>query len=579
MMMISDDKAGTVGLKARLLGFAALSILLFTSCDAAIERDAFRAPPPPPAKTAAPQEMADHFVTGGARKDGRVRAAAGAPEAGAYATGAEPRPGDIDRERYENGEPNPVKIAAEEPVSTFSVDVDTASYAVARRFLNDGILPPREAIRVEEFVNYFDYAYPAPESAARPFQATTWLYETPWNAKTRILQIGLKGYEAAVPETQRANLVFLLDVSGSMGAPDKLPLLKKAMRLLVDELGPDDRVSIVVYAGAAGTVLEPTKGSEKGKILAALDRLSAGGSTAGGEGIRQAYALAEQNFDKDAVNRVILATDGDFNVGIADPDRLEAFVSEKRDAGIYLTALGFGRGNYNDALMQKIAQSGNGNAAYIDTLKEARKVLGHDLKATLFPIAADVKIQVEFNPALVAEYRLIGYETRALDRADFNNDKVDAGEIGAGHEVTALYEIVPVGSGARASDPLRYGAKEPEGKGAKGDEVAFLRIRYKEPGTAKSKLIETPVNASTLLRAEAVPQEARFAAAVAAFGQRLGGAPHLGEFDWDGMLSLAQGAKGEDPFGYRAEFVDLIRAAKAAPALPPLETARVGGVE
>ncbi len=315
-------------------------------------------------------------------------------------------------------------------------------------------------MRIEELINYFDYSYSLPESPEKPFEPMVAVYPTPWNVATKLLHIGIKGHDIVLDNKPRSNLVFLIDVSGSMGQSDKLPLLKNAFRLLISRLGKGDTVAIVVYAGAAGTVLKPTPVDEKHKILNALDRLQAGGSTAGGEGIRQAYALAEMDFDEDAVNRVILATDGDFNVGITNREELKDFVERKRRTGIYLSVLGFGQGNYNDALMQALAQNGNGNAAYIDNLNEARKVLVEEANATLFPIAKDVKIQVEFNPTKVVEYRLIGYETRRLKREDFRNDRVDAGEIGSGHAVTALYEITPVGSEARRIDDLRYQAKD-----------------------------------------------------------------------------------------------------------------------
>jgi Ca-activated chloride channel family protein len=468
----------------------------------------------------------------------------------------QPMPGDIDRDRFEHVKPNPVKVVAEDPVSTFSIDVDTASYAVVRRYLNDGALPPRDAVRLEEMINYFDYDYPLPKSKDPPFSTTVYLYKTPWNPGTELLHIGIKGYDVVQKARPPANLVFLIDVSGSMKQPNKLPLVQKALRLLVNQLGSNDHVSIVAYAGYAGTVLEPTKGSDKAKILAAIDKLSAGGSTAGGEGIRQAYQLAQANYDPGSVNRVMLATDGDFNVGIADPERLKDFVAEKRKTG-----------NYNDVMMQKLAQAGNGNAAYIDTLKEARKVLVTEMSSTIFPIAKDVKIQVEFNPAYVAEYRLIGYETRLLNREDFNNDQVDAGDVGSGHAVTALYEIVPVGSKARLTDPLRYGKEEAKPAPKEPGEIAFLKLRYKLPDSDKSELIEQPIRSDQLIAGK-IPQEPRFAAAVAAFGERLRGDPYLKNFGYDAILKLAQGARGKDPFGYRAEFVDLVRAAKAIPALP-----------
>ncbi len=360
------------------------------------------------------------------------------------------------RDRFDTIETNPLHVTAEEPVSTFSIDVDTSSYSFMRAALNDGALPPDDSVRVEELINYFPYDYPGPASAEEPFRATATVMPTPWNANTRLVSIGIKGFDIAPAERPRTNLVFLIDTSGSMQAPNKLPLLINSMRLLVDQLQPDDSVAIVVYAGSAGTVLEPTKVSDKAKILAALEGLSAGGSTAGAEGIRQAYQLAEQNFDKNGVNRVILATDGDFNVGITSNDELQSFVERERESGVFLSVLGFGRGNYNDSLMQTLAQNGNGAAAYIDTLSEARKVLVEESTSTLFPIAKDVKIQVEFNPATVSEYRLIGYENRLLNREDFNNDRVDAGEIGSGHTVTAIYEITPAGSPAKLVDDLRY---------------------------------------------------------------------------------------------------------------------------
>ena len=467
------------------------------------------------------------------------------------------------RDRFPESEPGRIHVTAEDPVSTFSVDVDTASYAVMRKALMQGVLPPGDAVRIEELINYFPYDYEGPESPETPFAADVTVMPTPWNDGTRLMRIGIQGYELAPEERPRANLVFLIDSSGSMNAPDKLPLLRNAFAMLVERLDADDTVAIVAYAGSAGTVLEPTPVSERGRILVALDRLSAGGSTAGGEGIRQAYALAEANFDPDGVNRVILATDGDFNVGIRSTADLQGFVERKRETGVFLSVLGFGRGNYNDRLMQALAQNGNGTAAYIDTLAEARKTLVEEATSTLFPIAKDVKIQVEFNPAAVAEYRLIGYETRLLNREDFNNDAVDAGEIGSGHAVTALYEITAPGSEARRVEALRYGAAEaPEGP---ADELAFVKIRYKAPEGAESRLITRPV---TEADATVAPDEdARFAAAVAGAGQLLRGGRHLGDWGYDEAVALASGAKGADPYGYRAEFVQLLRLADSAAAM------------
>jgi Ca-activated chloride channel family protein len=467
------------------------------------------------------------------------------------------------RDKFVDIKTNPVKVTAEEPVSTFSIDVDTASYSFVRAALNQNVLPQKDAVRVEEMINYFPYDYEGPADRAEPFKASVTLMPTPWNPDTRLMHVGIKGFALNGQEKPRSNLVFLLDTSGSMEEPNKLPLLRNSLKMLTETLGPEDTVSIVVYAGSAGTVLEPTKVKDKAKILAALDNLSAGGSTAGAEGIRQAYQLAEQTFDKTGINRVILATDGDFNVGITDPEELKSFVERKRETGIFLSVLGFGRGNYNDELMQTLAQNGNGNAAYIDTLSEARKVLVEEASSTLFPIAKDVKIQVEFNPQTVSEYRLIGYETRMLNREDFNNDKVDAGEIGAGHTVTAIYEITPKDSKAALVDPLRYQQGESAGGGS---EYAFLKMRYKLPNESESKLITQPVteaNAKT-------SQEATFAAAVAAFGQLLRGGQYTKAFTYDDVITLALGSKGPDPFGYRAEFINLVRMAKTAQGLEPL---------
>jgi Ca-activated chloride channel family protein len=483
-------------------------------------------------------------------------------------------PGAVDREQYEHYDTNPVHLAAEDPVSTFSIDVDTASYANARRFIEQGRLPPRDSVRVEEFINAFDYDYPLATDKNQPFRPTVALYPTPWNPGTQLLHIGIRGYD--IPDRARpaANLVFLIDVSGSMSGADKLPLVRQSLCLLTRQLDSRDRVAMVVYAGAAGTVLEPTPGNRHDIILAALDKLQAGGSTAGAEGIRQAYALAERNFERGAVNRVILATDGDFNVGINDPEQLKDFISTKRDTGIYLNVLGFGTGNYNDHLMQELAQNGNGIAAYIDSLSEARRVLVEGMQGTLFPIANDVKIQVEFNPARVAEYRLIGYETRALNREDFNNDAVDAGEIGAGHRVTALYEIVPVGSTSRLIDDSRYAPAPKLQIGTEG-EYAFLRIRYKLPGQDESRLIERPVTDHDAYPAlVALPGELRLAAAVAGFGQLLRGAPYLKDWSYDDVLALARSAEGRDPYGHRAEFLSLVEAAESLPQISELPPGR-----
>jgi Ca-activated chloride channel family protein len=470
----------------------------------------------------------------------------------------------VDTERYPDATPNPIKTVGKDPVSTFSIDVDTASYSNVRRFLNAGHLPPRDAVRVEELVNYFDYGYARPESATEPFRAHFAVTASPWAPGREIVHIGLQGYEIASAERKPLNLVFLVDVSGSMDDPAKLPLAQKALNILIDQLQPQDQVALAVYAGAAGAVLAPTSGNQKLKLRCGVNALQAGGSTAGGEGLALAYSMAEQAFDKASVNRVILLSDGDFNVGIADPEKLEDFVAEKRRTGVYLSVYGFGGGNYNDVMMQTLSQAGNGTAAYVDTLKEARKLFHDDFSGSLFPIADDVKIQVEFNPARVAEYRLIGYETRLLNREDFNNDAVDSGEVGSGVSVTALYEITPVG-GPLANDLLRYqDAVVPASD--KSGELAFLKIRYKLPGEETSRLMETPIGeANRVADAAAAPEATRWALAVAAYGQKLRGDPYMApSFGWDRIMGLAQGARGEDPFGIRAEFVQLVRAAETA---------------
>ncbi|HIQ14627.1 MAG TPA: VWA domain-containing protein [Leucothrix sp.] len=487
----------------------------------------------------------------------------------------------IGKDKFESVKTNPLKLTTKEPVSTFSIDVDTASYSFMRASINRNSLPQKDAVRIEELINYFPYDYPSPSDSDQPFQVSTTVMPTPWNANTKLLHIGIKGYTLPKQENPKSNLVFLLDTSGSMGQSNKLPLLINSFKLLLTTLQPNDLVSIVAYAGSAGTVLEPTKVSEKAKIIQALERLSAGGSTAGGEGIRLAYQLAEANLDsndKNSVNRVILATDGDFNVGISNQEELKSFIERKRQSGVFLSVLGFGMGNYNDALMQTLAQNGNGNAAYIDSLSEARKVLVEEASSTLFTIAKDVKIQMEFNPKAVSEYRLIGYETRALKREDFNNDKVDAGDIGAGHTVTAIYEITPTGSESRSVDPLRYGEKSKvesniniENKKIatiKPTEYGYLKLRYKLPNENKSKLIEAPIKvADEVDNIDSTSTETRFATAVAAFGQLLRGGQYTGDFGYDDIIKLAQKSKGEDPYGYRAEFINLVRLAKTAEAL------------
>ena len=472
------------------------------------------------------------------------------------------------QDRFAELTPNPVKVVTEEPVSTFSIDVDTASYAFLRAALNEGWLPERDAVRTEELVNYFPYDYAPPETRDGPFATHVSVMPAPWNEAARLLHIGIKGYVPERSAAPPANLVFLVDTSGSMDQPNKLPLLVRSLKLLLGALAPEDRVAIVVYAGAAGVVLEPTPVSERSTIVASLERLGAGGSTAGAEGIREAYRLAAQHFVAGGVNRVILATDGDFNVGLSDPDALEDYIARKRETGIALSVLGFGMGNYNDALMQRLAQHGNGNAAYIDSLSEARKVLLEEAASTLVTIASDVKIQVEFNPAAVSEYRLIGYETRMLAREDFRNDKVDAGEIGAGHTVTALYELIPAGTDGGRIAPLRYRGEGAEAGTEFNGELAYLKMRYKRPGEQTSTLVTRAVTAADAFETvDAAPRDVRFSAAVAAFGELLRGGRYSGDYGYGDVAALAQGARGEDPSGYRNEFVQLVRLAQSIAAL------------
>ena len=468
-------------------------------------------------------------------------------------------------ENYGHFDDNPVKRVAEHPVSTFSIDVDTGAYANVRRLLNQGQLPVKDAVRVEEMINYFSYDYPRPKDTVQPFAVTTELAPAPWNRHAVLLRVGLKGYDIAAEKLPPANLVFLVDVSGSMLSPDKLPLLQNALGLLVQQLRAQDKVSLVVYAGNTGVVLPPTPGDQKATIRAALASLTAGGSTNGGAGIRLAYAMAEQAYIKGGINRVLLATDGDFNVGTVSFEALKNLVEEKRKTGISLTTLGFGGGNYNDHLMEQLADAGNGNYAYIDTLNEANKVLVSEMSSTLQTIAKDVKIQIEFNPATVAEYRLIGYENRALKREDFNNDKVDAGDIGAGHTVTALYELTLVGAMGSRMDPLRY-QSEPRDTQANKNEIALLRLRYKLPESDSSKLMEQPIRSAEIKEASQMSVDFRFASAVAGFGQLLRGGRYTETFGYDQVLALAQDARGKDAFGYRGEFISLVNLAKTLDA-------------
>lgn len=475
------------------------------------------------------------------------------------------------RERYADYGSQPIFLAAEQPVSTFSIDVDTGAYCNVRRMLNDGLLPPADAVRVEEMINYFAYDYAQPQATTTPFSINMEMTTTPWNPASHLLQIGLQGMAVDTSERPAANLVFLVDVSGSMHSHDKLPLLQKAFTLLTRQLNARDSIALVVYAGSSGVVLKPTPGDQHAEILAALNNLRAGGSTHGSAGINLAYELAQQNFVADGINRVVLATDGDFNVGVANVDALLELIEDRRRSGVSLTTLGFGTGNYNDELMEQLADHGNGQYAYIDSLREAQKVLVEELGSTLQTIAKDVKIQVEFNPAVVAEYRLIGYENRVLNREDFNNDRVDAGEIGAGHTVTALYEVTLNDSTGRRIDPLRYGAAASAAPATpqRADEVAFVRLRYKAPDGKRSKLIEQPVRVHDIVAPDAASSELRFAAAVAAFGQQLRGGEHLQDFGYEDIRALARTARAADPHGYRGEFIGLVELAKSLTTATP----------
>ena len=465
---------------------------------------------------------------------------------------------DFNTEAYDRIHDNAFLASMASPLSTFSIDVDTASYANVRRFLTGGQLPPKDAVRTEELLNYFRYDYPEP-AGDTPFSVTTEVGPCPWKPEHRLLQIGLRGRSIDQKRVPPRNLVFLLDVSGSMMPSNKLPLLKAAMGLLVDQLRPQDRVAIVVYAGATGLVLPPTPGDKKDAIREALAGLEAGGSTAGGAGIQLAYDVASESFIRDGINRVILATDGDFNVGITNQGDLLRLIEAKRQSGVFLSVLGFGEGNLKDSTMEKLADTGNGNYSYIDSLAEGRKVLVAEAGATLVTLAKDVKIQVEWNPARVAAYRLIGYENRLLKAEDFNDDRKDAGEIGAGHTVTALYEVVPVGVPVAlpSVDPLKYQTAPAPAAGH--TELATVKLRYKQPDGDTSRLLSAAVEDS---RSSAASPDLRFASAVVEFGMLLRESEHRGDASFDQAIELASGARGEDPSGLRAEFVDLLKTAQ-----------------
>lgn len=468
---------------------------------------------------------------------------------------------DWNTEAYDRVAENDFLPAVDNPLSTFSVDVDTASYANVRRFLSNGQLPPADAVRIEEMVNYFAYDYPLPKKG-EAFSITTELAACPWNRAHQLVLVGLQGRDIPADELPPSNLVFLIDVSGSMNAPNKLPLLKDAFRLLVRELDGRDRVAIVVYAGSAGLVLPSTKGERQPEILDALRNLQAGGSTAGGAGIRLAYKTAAESFIEGGNNRVILATDGDFNVGASSDAEMERLIEDERQRGIFLTVLGFGMGNYKDAKMEKLADKGNGNYAYIDSLLEANKVLVTDIRKTLFTIAKDVKIQVEFNPAHVESYRLVGYENRLMKKEDFEDDTKDAGEIGSGHTVTAFYEIVPAGAGETpAARELKYQTTRVSQDARESREIMTVKVRYKKPDGATSALVTRAVDASPL-DSDKTSDNFRFAASVVEFGLLLRDSRYKGTASFESLISRARAAAGEDPQGYRHEFTKLARTAE-----------------
>lgn len=467
-----------------------------------------------------------------------------------------------DNEKYAHYKYNSVIQTAKEPVSTFSIDVDTGSYSNIRRLINNGSLPVKDAVRVEEMLNYFNYDYKSNEDNDSPFITQTEVGPSPWSQGHHLLQIGIKAVDIDETTLPAANLVFLIDVSGSMASENKLGLLKKSLSLLVSKMRAEDKISLVVYAGASGVVLEPTSGNQKSTIINALSQLRAGGSTNGASGINLAYQVAKKSYIKNGINRILLATDGDFNVGTVNFNQLKDLVEEKRKTGISLSTLGFGSGNYNDHLMEQLADAANGQYSYIDSLKEAHKVLVDEMSSTLKTVAKDVKIQIEFNPSTVSEYRLVGYENRKLDKADFNNDKVDAGEIGAGHTVTAFYEVVLSNSNKQQIDPLRYRSQKTSLL-INNNELAFVKIRYKNPNDKKSTLISEPIHLTQVANTlDNTSSDFKFASSVIGFGELLTGGQYQEEFNFDDVIKLSTDARGKDMFGYRSEFTQLVKLAK-----------------
>ena len=483
-------------------------------------------------------------------------------------SGLRPSPAaDINTENYLNIEENSVNQTRDKPISTFSIDVDTAAYANIRRMLTrDGRLPPADAVRLEEMVNYFSYADPSPDSLDRPFAASTEIAPAPWNPKKHLLRIGIKGYQPESESRPPANLVFLIDVSGSMQSPGKLPLLQRSLELLVNQMGDKDRIALVTYAGSAGLVLESTPATKKRKIHLAIENLVAGGSTHGSAGIRLAYNVAQENYIEGGINRILLASDGDLNVGVTNINDLKDLIKQKRKSGIAFSSLGFGSGNYNDALLEQLADHGNGNASYIDSLREAQKVLVDEMQSTLQIIAKDVKLQLEFNPEVVSEYRLLGYENRVLKTEDFRNDRVDAGEIGAGHSLTALYEIVLAGSGAESIPEGRYTKTDAKvtklSENNLNHEIGYLRIRYKAPEAATSKEFGFAIEKSIIHDDfDNASEDFRFAAGVAGFAMQLRQSEYLGELGFKELANILRNARGQDLQGYRSELVSLVELA------------------